>query len=116
MLKRITVLLLGLVLMNATLASGHEGKRHVMGVVTGLNAKHVLVKTKDGKTVSILLTRETKYFKGQAGASATDLMIGIRVVVDVTGEGAKATASEIRLGTLEVTRSEEPKPGSKKSR
>jgi hypothetical protein len=114
MLKRNIAVLLGMVIVAAPLVLGHPGKTHVMGVVTALDVDHVVVKTMDGKTVSILLTKATKYLKGEAAAPMTDLKVGVRVVMEVTGQGAKATASEIRLGASDADHDKATKPGAKK--
>lgn len=77
----------------------HGGMAHVMGTVMAFDGTHVTVKTLDGKAVTILLSKGTKYLKDKTAVTAADLKIGERVVVDVTGEGQKATAKEIRLGS-----------------
>src|SRR3990172_2758573 len=110
MLKRSAVALI-LTTCVATFAFGHEGKVHVMGTVTKLSANQVTVKTVDGKTTTILLKKDTKYLKGEKGnsaASASDLKVGQRVVIDVTGQGQKATAIEIRLGIQGMDRGVKP--------
>jgi len=114
MRNRSIVVLLGMVIVATPLVLGHTGKTHVMGVVTALDANHVAVKTMDGKTLSILLTKATKYLKGEATAPMTDLKIGVRVVMEVTGQGAKATASEIRLGASDAAHDKATTPGPKK--
>jgi hypothetical protein len=70
-----------------------------MGTVAALDAQHVVVKTKDGKTTSILLHKETKYRKGKAAATGTDLKVGDRVVVHATGKEDTLTANEIRFSS-----------------
>ena len=85
----------------------HEGHK-VMGTVTAVDASHLEVKDKAGKTVSIALTAETKYRKPGAtagapaqAAAAADVKVGQRVVVSVTEEGEKMTATEVMLGAAE---------------
>jgi hypothetical protein len=82
----------------------HEGHK-VMGTVTAVDVNRLEVRAKDGKTVSIALTPETKYVKsGTAGgskahaASSADLKVGLRVIVAVTEEGETMTATEVTLG------------------
>lgn len=99
MLKHIGALSVLLVLFCHPLALAHEGKPHIMGTVTALDAQHMRVKTKQGKTISVRLNSETKYRKGKTTATSADLQAGDRVVVDVTGEGDKTTASEIRFAS-----------------
>jgi len=99
MLIRTGTLSLVMVLFFHTAVLAHEGKPHVMGTVTSLDAQHVEVKTKKGQTVSIRLNSETKYRKGKAKATGTDLQVGDRVVIEATGEGETLTADEIRFAS-----------------
>ena len=99
MLKRIATLTVFMVVFFHTLAFAHGGGTHIMGMVATLDAQHVVVKTKDGKTLSILLNKETEYRKGTTAATSTDLKVGDRVVVHATGKGNKMTASEIHFSS-----------------
>ncbi len=80
----------------------HEGQNHVMGTVTVVDATHVEIKTKDGKSSSVPLSAATKYYKGSKGkiaAAATDLKVGARVMIDLAKDG---TAHEVRLPSAKV--------------
>ncbi len=99
MWKRIGTLSVFVVVVFHTLAFAHGGGTHVMGTVADLDAQHVVVKTKDGKTMSVLLNKETKYRKGTAAATRADLKVGDRVVVHASGKEDKMTASEIRFSS-----------------
>ena len=90
-----------LVLAAAVLVPGallaHEGHRHVMGTVTAVDATHVEIKTKDGKSSSVPLSSSTKYYKGSKGktaGAASALTVGTRVMIDLAKDGS---ASEVRL-------------------
>ena len=93
MRKLTIVFTLTLTFLAAGLALAH-GHGHVMGTITAVTADHVEVKTKEGKSVSVPLTAETKYFKGKQGAAPTDVKVGERVVVHL---GASGAAEEVRL-------------------
>ena len=93
------ILSLLLTLLCGTPALAHEGKTHVMGTVTAGYADHVVVTDRDGKTVSIGLSKGTKYEKDNAPAAAGDLKVGDRVVIDVTGKPDNLTATEIRFSS-----------------
>lgn len=97
MLTRIGTLSLFVVLFFYASVLAHGGKPHIMGTVTTLDAQHLIVQTKEGKTISIRLQSETKYRTGKATAAGADLKVGDRVVVDMTGKGDTLTASEIRF-------------------
>jgi hypothetical protein len=53
MLTRIGTLSLFIVLLFHTPVFAHEGGLHIMGTVTDMDAQHVVVKTKEGKTQSV---------------------------------------------------------------
>ena len=113
--RTLTVLLGMLWLLTLTLYA-HEGKVHVMGTVVESDAHHVVVKDQAGKSHSLLFTKDTKYWRGKTAATAADLKVGERIMVDAVGEGAKAAASEIRLGDMPTGHTEmdhgaaKPKP------
>ena len=105
MWKRIGSLSVFLVLVFHTLAFAHGDGAHIMGTVTDLDAQHVEVKTKKGKTMSVSVNDKTTYYKGKAAATSADLKVGDRVVVHTTGKEDPLTASEIHFSS----------PGEKKS-
>lgn len=92
----------------ATAAFAHEGKTHVMGTVSAVDAQHVVVTDREGKTISITLTDETKYEQGGAAATRSALKTGDRVVIDVTGKPENLTATEIRLAPADGHQGAEP--------
>jgi YHS domain-containing protein len=93
-MRKITLILsLTFTFLAASLAFAH-GHGHVMGTIKAVNADHIEVTTKDGKTVSVPLTATTKYFKGDQKATWTDVKVGGRVVVHL---GAKGAVEEVRL-------------------
>ena len=99
MRKGIVLLLIWGVALVAGVLWAHGGKPHVMGTVQAVDERHVEVKTQDGKVVSALLTKDTKYVRGKATALRSDLKVGQRVVVHLTGEGKDLTVTEVRLGS-----------------
>src|SRR5882672_46431 len=99
MWKRIGTLSVFVVLVFRTLAFAHGGGMHVMGTVAALDAQHVVVKTKAGKTRSILLNDKTTYRKGAAAVTSADLKVGDRVVVHTMGKGDPLTAGEIHFSS-----------------
>ena len=70
-----------------------------MGTVADVDAQHVVVKTKDGKTQSVRVTDQTTYRKGKATATSADLKVGDRVVVHTTGKSDPLTAGEIHFSS-----------------
>ncbi len=85
----------------------HEGHEHkVMGTVTAVEKAHLEVETKDGKKVSILLNKKTKYLKGKSPATAADIKVGDRIVLTVVEKDDKPTATEVRLAEGEASEEE----------
>ncbi|HSD11531.1 MAG TPA: hypothetical protein VLF14_11120 [Candidatus Binatia bacterium] len=80
-------------------ASAHGTQRHVLGTVSELDATHLVVKTNDGKSQSILRNTKTKYVHGKSAATADDLKVGDRVVVHASASGDPPTATTIRFST-----------------
>lgn len=68
-----------------------------MGTITAVEAQHVIVTDRDGATVSITLSTDTKYEQGGAPATASALSVGTRVVVDVAGKPGHLTAIDVRI-------------------
>jgi hypothetical protein len=85
----------------ASSATAHGGQRHVLGTVTELDATHVVVKTPDGNTQSILRNADTKYVRGEGAATADDLRVGDRVVVHASLSSDPPMAKTIRFSTPE---------------
>jgi hypothetical protein len=102
MMKRFSATLLAL----AILASGstgqllaHEGQEHkVMGTVTMAAADHVMLKDKDGKDVTIKVTKVTKV-KAKPMVKVEEIKVGTRIVITAVEEKDKSmTAKVIEVG------------------
>ena len=93
-------LALGLAVAAAPAALAHGGHDHVMGTVKAvdLKARTLEVETRDGKRVTVQIDDHTKYLRGEAAASESDLVTGLRVVIDAGTVDGKQLAKEIRLG------------------
>ena len=64
-----------LAIASGSIVLAHEGHEHkVMGTVTMAAADHVLVKTTDGKDVTILVTKDTKVSNQ---TKAKDIQVGV---------------------------------------
>jgi len=93
-------------------ASAHEGHAHrLMGTVTAVHAdmNHVEVKTTDGKVADFYVTPETKYVSGTKAFTLKDLSVGTRVVVTTKMQGAKAFATEVKMGAAAGEKEAAPK-------
>jgi hypothetical protein len=79
----------------------HEGHEHkVMGTVTMAAADHVMLKDKDGKDVTVKVTKDTKV-KAKPAVKVEEIKVGTRVVVTAVEEKDKSmTAKTIEVGAV----------------
>jgi hypothetical protein len=77
----------------------HDGHDHkVMGTVTMAASDHVMLKDKDGKDVTVRVTKDTKV-KSKPAMKVEDLKVGTRVVITATmGKDKSLTAKTIQVG------------------
>jgi hypothetical protein len=81
------------------LAFAHEGHQHkVLGTVTMAASDHVMVKDKDGKDVTVFITKDTKVLRTKKAMKADDIKTGMRVVVTAVMAKEKMIATTIELG------------------
>lgn len=81
----------------ATTVLAHGGNTDIMGTVTSVSAEQVIVKDREGKSVTVRVTKDTKYRKGDAPGAAADLKVGDRVVIEAVGKADAYSAEEIRF-------------------
>jgi len=91
--------LFSLSLASAVVMSAHDGHDHkVMGTITMAAADHVMLKTTDGKNVTIQVTKDTKVTRDSQTMKAQDIAVGARVVVTAVSENDQLKAKEIQVG------------------
>lgn len=79
--------------------SAHEGHAHpVMGTVTMAAADHLMLKTTQGKDVTMAVTEKTKVMKGKVAIKIEDLEAGTRVVVTPVSDKEPLIAATIQIG------------------
>ena len=77
----------------------HGGHAHkVMGTVESIDGNHVMVKTKDGKTVMVMLDAKTKIMQGKTKLASTALKVGDRVVAEGAQEKDMLAAAKVQVG------------------
>ncbi len=101
-MKRVSATLLALAILAPGLGArllAHDGHEHkVMGTVTMAAADHVMLEDKDGKDVTIKVTKTTKV-KAKPAMKVEAIKVGTRVVVTVVEEKDKSmTARTIEVG------------------
>jgi hypothetical protein len=87
----------------ATTALAHGGFEHVMGTVSKVSAQSVTVTTAAKKNVDVGLNAKTTYTKGDKAATAADMKVGDRVVIDATEVNEALTAASIKIGAAAKT-------------
>jgi hypothetical protein len=89
----------------STLSWAHGTGQHVLGTVTAIDAQHIEVKTPKGATVSVTLTKDTRFKqKGNPKASQPPA-IGDRVVIEATKDDADKkvlTATEVHYSAAKT--------------
>ena len=76
----------------------HDGHEHkVMGTVTMAAADHVMLKDKEGKDVTVKVTKDTKV-KSKPSMKVEQIKVGTRVVITATMEKDKS----LKAKTIEV--------------
>ena len=77
----------------------HEGHAHtIRGVVTGLDARHVEVKTPGGEVLSIAINAKTMVRRERRKVAIAELQVGRRVVVDIGNGEDPLIARDIQVG------------------
>ena len=92
--KPLTVLVLALAV-SASTVFAHEHK--VLGTVTSTAADQVMMKTTDGKAVTVKVTADTKVTKGKVPVKITTVKEGTRIVVTTESDEAPYTATLIEV-------------------
>jgi len=88
------------ILISANLVLAHGDATHIMGTVTAVDGNHLTVMTQDGKSEMVMLDKGTKYLTGSKTATAADLKVGTRVVIDAKMDPKMKmySALEVRIG------------------
>ena len=97
MKRLMTVVVLALVAAAAVTTVAHDNVR-VIGTVTKVQDSVLAVKSREGKTTSITLDKQTAITRDKKKVEATELRPGQSVVVDAYGDSeADLLALEIRI-------------------
>lgn len=104
MLKRFALIVLAIGMMTAANSArllAHEGHEHkLMGTVTMAAADHLMLKDKDGKDVTVKVTKETR-LKAKPPVKVEDIKPGTRVVVTGVEQKDKSlVAKTIEIGAV----------------
>ena len=93
----IVVALLGALIVPAV-ARAHENDKTVMGTVSSIDGKNLMVKTADGKSIMVMMDAKTKITKGTTKLQASALKVGDRVVAAGPEEKGMIMAETVKVG------------------
>ena len=80
-------------------ARAHAGHTHkVMGTISSVTGSHVVVKTTDGKSVTVVLDAKTAITRGKTKLDPAALKTGERVSIDYMQEKSANMAKTVKLG------------------
>ena len=84
-------------------ALAHGNEKHVMGTVARVSPSAITVQTQSKTVVEVMLAPDTKFTKGNAVATPSDVHVGDRVVIHavVTADG-KLTARAVQIGVAKT--------------
>ena len=100
MRKLFVALVAFVMLLMPALTSAHEGHLHkALGTVSKIDGDHVTVKKTDGKTIVIMLDKQTTVTRGKEKLAASALQVGERLSVDYMEDKGMMMARAIKLST-----------------
>jgi hypothetical protein len=80
-------------------ARAHEGHAHkVMGTVSSISGKNLMVKGTDGKTVMVMLDAKTKITQGTRAVDFSVVKVGDRVVAEGPEQKEMIMAATLKIG------------------
>ena len=80
-------------------AHAHPGHAHkVMGTVSSIDGKTLMVKTTDGKMVMVMLDPKTKITQGKNKVDLSTVKVGDRVVAEGREEKSMLAAATLKVG------------------
>src|SRR6266705_1565582 len=79
-------------------AFAHGGGEHVKGKVTAITDSNITVSTVNGETKTVTFDQSSKFLKSGTPATAKDLKVGDKVVIDVHEMNGKLHATQLRFG------------------
>jgi len=95
----ISLMMLAFAVTTPSVTLAHEGHAHkVMGTVSSVDGKNLMVKTTGGKTVMVMLDAKTKITQGKNKLDASALKVGDRVVAEGPEEKDMIMAATVKVG------------------
>ena len=98
-MKKLLLLILTLGLF-AGAAYAHNGMEHVMGTVTAMTDSSISVKTMNGTVRTVVLSKDTKFLKGDAAITMKQIKVGDHIVIHAAKKEGKLVAAEVKVGAM----------------
>jgi hypothetical protein len=100
MKNRMMVVMMWVALMTPVVTWAHEGHMHkALGTVASIDGPHVVLKTTDGKSLTVMLDKETTVTRGKEKLDASAVKVGERISVDYMEEKGMMMAHAVKLAT-----------------
>lgn len=96
-MKYLKTLVLTLSLLSLS-AVAHDGSHAMKGTVTAITNNTLTIETPAKKTITIHFDNKTTFTKSESAATAKDLKVGDRVVIEAHDMDGKMHAVKIRFG------------------
>ena len=95
-------------ILSSSAAWAHGSGQHVLGTVTAIDDTHIEVKTTKGATVSVNVTKQTR-FKEKGNPASRELpVVGDRVVIEATKDSKALTATEVNYSSAKKAAASAP--------
>lgn len=103
MIKALGAALVFLLFVAIAPALAHDGHTHrIMGTITGVDSKHLDVRTPGGEILSIQINDKTLVTRAKRKIAVDQVKKGARVVVDIGNGEDPLIAREIQLGATKI--------------
>jgi hypothetical protein len=89
--------LTAMLLLPSSMLHAHGTGQHVLGTVTAIDGTHIEVKTTKGATVSVNVTKDTRFKEKGKPKSKEQPVVGDRVVIEATKDDKTLTATEVHF-------------------
>lgn len=109
-MKHLKMLALTLALLSLS-AFAHDGSHGMKGTVTAVTDNTITIETPAKKTATIHFDTKTTFTKSEAAATAKDLKVGDRVVIEAHDMDGKMHAVKVRFGKPKKAASSKPAQG-----
>jgi len=77
------VLFLGMLVVSASALQAQGNIAPINGTITAIEGDHIQIKDQAGKSVVVMLQKNTKYLKSEKPATKADLKIGVRALIHI---------------------------------